>query len=217
MSTKQLTTLAMIAAVAYALMFFGRIPVISIPGLTLKYDPKDIVLVIGGFLFGPLPAFLTAAVVALIEMVTASETGPVGMIMNLLSSAVFVCTASAIYKIKKSIISACIGLAAACIATTTVMLLWNYLITPIYVNVPREVVAGMLIPYFLPFNMIKSGLNAGIAMLLYKPVSVTLRKMTVIEKDQTGGKTIFNIGGIIISVFVIVTCVLFILAYQGKI
>ena len=48
--TKKLVTLAMLSALAYAAVFSFRIPVI----LFLKYEPKDVVLAIGGFLYGNL-------------------------------------------------------------------------------------------------------------------------------------------------------------------
>ena len=51
------------------------------------------------------------------------------------------------------------------------MLLWNYLITPLYMGYPREAVAELLLPAFLPFNLLKSGLNSGITFLLYKRLS----------------------------------------------
>lgn len=51
-----------------------------------------------------------------------------------------------------------------------VMMLWNYLVAPLYMGIPREEVVKLLLPAFLPFNLIKGGLNAAITMLLYKPV-----------------------------------------------
>ena len=44
------------------------------------------------------------------------------------------------------------------------------LITPFYMGYPREAVVELLLPAFLPINLIKGGLNAGITMLLYKPI-----------------------------------------------
>ena len=49
------------------------------------------------------------------------------------------------------------------------MMLWNWLLTPLYMGVPREEVVKLLLPAFLPFNFIKGGLNAAITILLYKP------------------------------------------------
>ena len=58
----------------------------------------------------------------------------------------------------------------------TVMLLWNYLVAPVYMGYPREEVVKLLLPAFLPFNLIKSSLNALLTMLLYQPVVHILRR-----------------------------------------
>ena len=64
-----------------------------------------------------------------------------------------------------------------------VMLFWNYLITPVYMGYPREAVVELLIPVFLPFNLIKGGLNAALTMILYKPVVIALRRAHLIEAN----------------------------------
>ena len=56
--TKKLTTLAMLCALAYVAVAVFRIPVV----LFLKYDPKDVIIAIGGFIYGPLPAFVISLV-----------------------------------------------------------------------------------------------------------------------------------------------------------
>lgn len=65
---KKLSVIAMLSAVAYLIMLVGRIPIV----LFLKYDPKDVVITIGGFLFGPLTAFTMSALVSFVEMLTVS-------------------------------------------------------------------------------------------------------------------------------------------------
>ncbi len=55
------------------------------------------------------------------------------------------------------------------------------LITPIYMGYPREAVAELLLPVFLPFNLFKDGLNAASTFLLYKPVVSALMKSGYIE------------------------------------
>ncbi|HPZ22469.1 MAG TPA: ECF transporter S component, partial [Bacillota bacterium] len=68
---------------------------------------------------------------------------------------------------------------------------------------------------FLPFNLIKSGLNAALTMLLYKPVVTALRKRNLVPKRETEGKkSFFNFGVVLTSLFVIITCILFILALR---
>lgn len=209
--TKRLTTLAMLAALAYTFMAVGRIPVT----LFLKYDPKDIIITIGGFLFGPLSAFLVSATVSLVEMVTLSDTGIIGLIMNILSTVCFACTASFIYKKNHSLKGAIAGLISGTLLMVAAMLLWNYLITPLYMNIPREQVAGMLIPVFLPFNLLKGILNSAFTLLIYKPVVGGLRKAHIIEMNEATAKGKTNWGLILVSSVIIITCILIILVYNG--
>ena len=60
--TRKVVMLGLLSAIAYAVMFFGRIPVV----LFLKYDPKAIIITISGFLYGPMSAFLVSTVVSVI-------------------------------------------------------------------------------------------------------------------------------------------------------
>lgn len=219
-NTKKLTTLAMLAALAYLIMVVGRIPMV----LFLSYDPKDVIIAIGGFLFGPLEAFAISFVVSLIEMFTVSDTGVIGAVMNLVSTCSFACTAAIIYKKNHTLKGAIIGLLCGVVAMVVVMLLWNYLLTPIYMGYPREAVAAMLPTTFLPFNLIKGGLNAAITMLLYKPVVTTLRKAglapsSIARRDSQGSAAAAGFtmspGVILGSALVLVTCILFALVLAG--
>jgi riboflavin transporter FmnP len=210
-NTKKIVTLAMLSAIAYVVMAVGRIPIIPTVEF-LKYDPKDIIIAIGGLVFGPLSAFLMSVVVSFVEMVTVSESGIIGLIMNVISTCAFACTAAFIYKHKRTLSGAVIGLIAGSLAMTGIMLLWNYIITPIYMGVPRETVANMLMPIFLPFNLLKSGLNAALTMLLYKPLVKVFRKSNLIpEPEANAKKPIFNLGVLLVSLFVLGTCLLIIL------
>lgn len=88
--TKKLTTVGMLCALAYIAVAVGRIPVV----LFLKYDPKDVVIVIGGLIFGPLTSLAMAVIVSVVEMITISSTGVWGCMMNMISSCSFACTAA---------------------------------------------------------------------------------------------------------------------------
>ena len=209
--TKKLTTIGMLCAIAYLLMLFFRIPVV----LFLKYEPKDVVITIGGFLMGPMTAFIISSVVALIEMITTSDTGIIGCIMNAISSCAFACTASFIYKHKKNIKGAVVGLIVGTIFMVVIMLLWNYLITPLYMKVPREQIIPLLIPAFLPFNLLKGSLNSAITFLVYKPVVSSLRKADLLPKtDSLTAKKSYT-GAMLICALVIITCIFFVLTMRG--
>lgn len=170
--TKKLVTIGMLCALAYVAVLVGRIPLV----LFLKYDPKDILITIGGFIFGPATAFFMSGIVSILEMCTISTTGPIGCVMNVISTCSFACTASFIYQKRKTVSGAVMGLCLGCMSMTVLMLLWNYLAAPVYMGYPREEVAKLLLPAFLPFNLIKSSINAVVTMLLYKPIVCTLRR-----------------------------------------
>ena len=207
--TRKLTTIAMLCAISYVVMLFGRIPMV----MFLKYDPKDVIITIGGFIYGPMMSAIISVCVSVVEMVTASDTGIYGLIMNVVSTCAFACTACAVYKYKRTFFGALSGLILATLFMTGVMLLWNYYITPLYMNTSREVVATMLVPAFLPFNLIKGSLNAALTMLIYKPVVSGLRKANLIPASdlQTVTKHKFlTVGTCLCSVFVIICLVMII-------
>ena len=217
--TRKIAILGVLSAVAYVLMVVVRIPFIPAAPF-LKYDPKDIIIVIGGFLYGPLASLAMSIVVSFAEMFTVSESGIIGCVMNIISTVSFTCTAAFIYKKRHTLAGAATGLIVGVAVGTTIMLLWNYLLVPIYTPfITREAVMGMLTPVFLPFNLLKYGLNAAIAMLLYKPIRIALDMSRLLPMPAiSGGKSAkINVGVILVSAFIVATCVLIILAMQGVI
>ena len=204
MNTRKLTLMAMLAAMAYVAMLVTR-PLPAVAGF-LRYDLKDVIVAISGFLLGPAAALAITVVVSLIEMVTIGTTGPIGLLMNVLSTAAFVLPSALMYRKDRTIKSAALGLILGVLLMTAVMLAWNYIITPLYMKVPRDVVAGMLLPTFLPFNLVKGGLNAGITMLLYKPLSGALKKLMPVSEAEPAPRR-FNLAATLVSLFVVATCV----------
>ena len=183
MRVKTVTSLGMLTAVAYVTMLLSKM-LPQVYGF-LQLDVQATAITIGGFLFGPLAAAAISLVLPVIEMLTVSDTGPIGCLMNVLATASFCCTAAFVYKKMHTRKGAVIGLTLGVAAQVVVMLLWNYLITPIYQGVPRDVVAGMLPTVFLPFNLVKGGLNMGLILVLYKPVVTALRRAKLAPESQT--------------------------------
>lgn len=209
--TRKLVTLAMLSALAYVIMVVGRIPVV----LFLKYDPKDIIIAIGAFIYGPLAGFGISVVVSFVEMLSVSDTGFIGLVMNILSTCAFVCPAAYIYKKDHTVKGAITGLVVGAILMIIAMMLWNYLLTPIYMGYPREAVVELLLPAFLPFNALKAGLNGTLTILIYKPVVKALRMAKLMppsDSKQAGSK---KYGVSIVAFLLLVTCVLFVLVLKG--
>ena len=161
----------------------------------------------GGFIFGPLTAVVISVIVSLIEMITISETNIIGCIMNIVSTVSFAVTASVIYERSRSIKGAICGLITAIFAVTATMVVWNYVLTPFFYGMPREEVAKMLLPIFIPFNLIKSSLNTALTLLLYKPFVKILRRAGLIETRESARGAAINTGVITFAVFLILMAV----------
>ncbi len=168
---KKICTLALFTALAYVCVLVSPIKV-----QFLSFNPKDAVIAIGAMLLGPVSGLIMSVVTSLIEMVTVSTTGPWGMLMNVISSAVFSCSAALVYKFRRKMSGAIMGLLTSVVLTTAVMMGANLLITPLYMGVSTTDVAKLIPTLLLPFNFTKTVLNAAIVLLLYKPLTTALRK-----------------------------------------
>lgn len=202
---KRISLIGMFSALAFIVLLLCRIPIV----LFLKYEPKDVIITIGGFILGPMASAIISVIVSLIEFATISGTGIWGLIMNILSTCSFACTAAYIYKKDRTLRGAVIGLIAGCLFMSAIMIAWNWLITPIYMKVPRETVQGMLIPTFLPFNLLKGSLNAALTMLLYKPVIEVLRRASLVAKQESAKKRFNPVWVAVSFLFVLLFGLLF--------
>ena len=214
-NVRTITSLAMLTAIAYVVMLLSK----ALPQISgfLQLDLKDTVICIGGFVFGPLAAAIISIVVAVVEMFSVSDTGIIGCIMNVLATVSFCCTASFVYKKLHTKKGAVIGLSLAVVILTAVMVLWNYLITPLYMTgFSRSDIAAMLVPIFLPFNLVKGGLNMALILVLYKPIVTALRKARLVPESQTiAASSKLNAGFILFSLALLATFVTLALVLMG--
>ncbi len=208
---KKMTMMAMFSALAFVVTlvahFLHLTIVPSVPFLT--YDPKDIIICIGGFILGPIGAIIISIVVSLIEMITISTTGFYGLVMNIISTCAFVVPASLIYKTKKNFFGALLALFVGFLSSLIVMTLWNIIITPLYMNIDRKILIKDFLLYIVIFNMVKTGVNVALVLLLYKPIATGLRtiKMMDTSKVKTSKKTTLTmslIGGVLLVILILV-------------
>lgn len=204
--TKKLVTVALFCALAFIGMNF-RINVAF-----LSYDLKDAFITIGAMFLGPIAGITMSAIVALLEFITISDTGVYGLIMNFISSAVFALVAPLIYKYRRKLSGAVIGLLCSVITTVVIMMAANLLITPYYMGVTIDDVIGLIPTLLLPFNAVKCVLNASLVLLLYKPTTTALRASGLLKKPATSQavylpkKRLHTIIVVIVSLIVIAAC-----------
>lgn len=187
---RKMVVVAVLCALAFLCMFVFRIKV----GF-LTFDAKDAIISIISLLYGPVLGVASALIVALLEFISVSDTGVYGLIMNFISSGTFALVCGLIYKYRRSFSGAIVSVVLAAVSVTAIMMAANLLITPYYMGVSQSQVAGMIPTLLLPFNLVKSVLNAAITMAIYKPFTLALRKTGLLPKaeQQTyrfGGKTL---------------------------
>lgn len=206
LSLKDISVASILIALAFICTFIFKFKV----GF-LTFDLKDAMLAIIAFLFGPIMAVASAVIVAVLEFLTISDTGVYGLIMNAISSSAFGFTICIFYKYRKSFLNALLGAFTAIFITTAIMMLANIYITPLYMGVPRGEVIKMIPTLLLPFNLIKSTVNAAFTMTLYKPITSAFKKVGLIK----GSEQTFSIKKFIpilaVSIIVILIASLFII------
>ena len=73
----------------------------------------------------------------------------------------------------------------------------------------------MLATVFLPFNLVKGGINAALTLLLYKPIVGALRHVGLVAPTGSSHKGKFSIGFTLFALAVLVTFVLLFLVMIG--
>ncbi|MBQ8917366.1 MAG: ECF transporter S component [Oscillospiraceae bacterium] len=178
--TRKLTTMAMLVAVSVILIYAIHFPIFPAAPF-LEYDPADIPILIGAFLFGPISGLAITVVASVIQGITVSASSQfIGIIMHIISTGSMVLVAGGIYRKFHSRKGAAIALVAGVITMTAAMSVCNLIFTPIFMGAPREAVLQMLVPIIIPFNLLKSGINSIITFFVYKSIS---RLVTGEEKE----------------------------------
>ena len=205
---KKISVTAMLTAVAFLCTFVFRFKVAF-----LTFDFKDAIISIISLLYGPLYGVASAGIISFFEMISMSDTGLYGMIMNFFSSGTFALTCGIIYKYKRSFTGAIIAVISSVISVTTIMLVANIFITPHYLGATSAEVIAYIPTLLFPFNLAKSIVNASVVLLIYKPVTNALRRIGLIKKSEHDRQriTLKSIILMIISVVILGLTIAFII------
>ncbi|MBQ6466436.1 MAG: ECF transporter S component [Clostridia bacterium] len=195
----KVTLTAMLSAIAFALMFI-EFPVPVMPSF-IKFDISDLPPLFASFALGPVYGVIAELIKNILHIIVKGTTSAgVGELSNFLLGAVFCLVAGFIYKSDKNKKRAVIGCIAGALAMGIICLPINYFIVyPAYVKfymMPLEATIGMyqailgpvatiptknalfncLLIFNAPFTFIKGLVDALICILIYKPLSVVIKK-----------------------------------------
>lgn len=178
--TRELVTMALLCAIG-VLLSFVEFPLL--PGVTwLKFDASLMPAMVCGFAYGPAGGLAVGVVGAIIHGILFADF--TGCAMNILVVLGFILPAAIVYKRSRTYKAAIIGLALGIIGATVMAVVGNLLLTPAWLGVPLQAVIDMIIPVFVPFNLLKALINSVLTLAVYKAIS----NLITPKKDQVKGK-----------------------------
>ncbi len=171
---KTIARLGMIAAVSVVLAAIIHFPLFPAASF-LVYDPADIPILVSAFMYGPWAGVAVTVIVSLIQGLTVSAEGRlIGIIMHIVATSAFCIAASLIYRKKRDVKHLVIGLVLGAAVMAALMCGMNLLLTPLYTGMTVAQVGQMIAPIILPFNLLKAGINAVFAFLIFLPLRKAL-------------------------------------------
>ena len=192
MKTRNMVSIAMLAAVAVVLMLF-EFPLPFLPPF-YKIDASELPVIIGAFAMGPWAGALIELIKILLNLLLdGTTTACVGEFANFLIGCSYVVPASLVYYYRKNRKNAVLGLVGGTLSCAVVGCLLNaYLLLPAYskaFHMEMDALIAMgtaankaidsMFTFVLfataPLNILKCGLVSVITMLIYKPISRILK------------------------------------------
>lgn len=192
-NVRNLVKIALLAASATLLMLF-EIPLWFAPSF-YEIDLSEVAVLIGAFAMGPIAGVMIEAIKIILNLLfNGTITAGIGELANFLIGCSLIVPAALIYRSKKSIKTAIIGIGVGIVLMAATGALCNaYLLLPVYAGVfgmPLSALVEMgskvnsgitdlrsfILLAVVPFNLLKGVMTAAVTLLLYKRVSPLLHK-----------------------------------------
>ena len=192
-TTKNIAGMAIFTALAF--VTYCLIPEIPIfpgtPADFLKLDFSNVFIMLAGFMYGPIPAFIITVVKELLHLPFGTTMG-VGELANVIMTTSYVLFPSIMYRYRKGIKSVILTLIVACVLQIAFSLLVNRCINfPFFIWMYKMPITagtffGMLWWYVLLFNLIKSVAISIVTILIYKRIKYLFKVIRIVDdkKDQ---------------------------------
>lgn len=182
-----MSTIAILSALSVVMIMV--VPTIPIfPAVSwMRYDMADVPILVGSLLLGPLPGMIILVITSAIQAFVLGMDGMAGFIMHVIASGTLLLIPSIIYRRKATFKRLVIGLILGTLGMTTIMIGWNLIITPIFLGAPMETVLEMMVPFIIPFNLIKAGLNSmitGVVFYSLKPLQSKIFRLSNKNTEQ---------------------------------
>lgn len=190
-TTKNIAGMAIFVALAFvAYCIIPEIPIFpGTPADFLKLDFSNVFIMLAGFMYGPIPAFIITIVKEVLHLPFGTTMG-VGEIANIIMTTAYVLFPSIMYHYRKGIKIVILSLVVACVLQIAFSLLVNRFINfPFFIwmyNMPVTAsdFFGALWWYVLLFNVIKSVAVSIVTLIVYKRVKYLFEIIKISDKKS---------------------------------
>ncbi|MDO5022173.1 MAG: ECF transporter S component [Eubacteriales bacterium] len=177
-NTAYMTYVALMVALATILSYFPEIP-LAFFAPWLKLDFSFVPMLLIGFSFGPGASILALIITNLIHML-GTQTAGVGELANILVGAAYLLPPTIMYQKNRSKKTAVLGSCIGVILQVVMGVVTNkFLLIPALLGeqAAQFDMVNYLITGIVPFNIVKGSVNSLITFLLYKHLSVFIKKL----------------------------------------
>ncbi len=170
LSTGTMTRIGILAAAGVAL---SMIEIVILPGAPFyKLDPSGLAVMLAGFSMGFPAGVITLLIKDLVGLLVHPGGGWVGQLADFIALFAFLAPATLVYARKKTRMTALIGMVIGTLVMTGAAVLANlYILFPAF-GLPDG--SKYIVPFTVPFNLIKGAALTLITFLIYKPLSPIL-------------------------------------------
>lgn len=178
-TAKRLALTAVFVALSFlvSLWSFSIFP--GSPVAFLELDFGNVFILLVSFLLGPLEGIIVCVLKETLRIM-AGSTGGVGELANMIVTTSYILLPSVVYQYKKSLKIVLITLSFACFIGTGAALVVNRFITfPMYMGSKGGDVFWACFWLITAFNLIKTAVIGGLTVLLYKRLSLFLKKLKI--------------------------------------
>ncbi|QEA34940.1 ECF transporter S component [Weissella soli] len=176
-STRRLTLIGLLSAIAFVLMVFASFPII--PGVSfLKVDLSFIPVFIGALLLDLKAGYWIIIIRSVLKLLlnNSGVNDYIGLPMNMIAFAVLLTILYFFIK-KETVLTAVVGLVLGTVMLTVMMVLLNYVYAiPLYTkfaNFNIQQIFGIskyLISMVIPFNLVQGVILSGLSYLIFVPM-----------------------------------------------
>ncbi len=176
-TTKRLVLMGLFVALSYVISFL-EFPIFPATPY-LKLDFCNVFILLPAFLLGPVEGVLVCGLKEILSLID-SSSGGAGEVANFLMTSAYILLPAILYQFRKGFKTVACSLAGACvIGTATALLVNRFIVFPLYMGDAAAGVFSGAFWFVLAFNLIKTASISVVTVLLYKRLSVFLKKKNI--------------------------------------